>query len=189
MTATDELRRMLDERGVEHFDNNERTLWGCGDYYPYSAVENFGGSLNVHTHAYDLTPEQAIAATLGNQYGWNHPEWVEWVDGLNHREVKSIRDAVEQLMYEAITLGGSMGPNDNIEDGWNEGTELTKKFTDWWVEKFATLGAGTCHVESSIIDTYEYNRWEYELSCGHAIIWEDSEPPRYCPNCGRRIEQ
>lgn len=65
MTATDELRALLDERGVEHFDNNERTLWGCGDYYPYSAVENFGGSLNVHTHAYDLTPAQAIAATLG----------------------------------------------------------------------------------------------------------------------------
>ena len=48
---------------------------------------------------------------------------------------------------------------------------------------------GTCHVESSIIDTYEYNRWEYELSCGHTIIWEDSEPPRYCPICGRSIEQ
>ena len=53
----------------------------------------------------------------------------------------------------------------------------------------ATLGPGTCHVASSIIDTYEYNRWEYELSCGHTIIWEDSEPPRYCPECGRRIEQ
>jgi rubrerythrin len=49
--------------------------------------------------------------------------------------------------------------------------------------------SGTGHVESSIIDTYEYNRWEYELSCGHTIIWEDSEPPRFCPNCGRRIEQ
>jgi hypothetical protein len=52
-----------------------------------------------------------------------------------------------------------------------------------------TESSGTCHVESSIIDTYEYNRWEYELSCGHTIIWEDSEPPRYCPECGRRIEQ
>lgn len=51
----------------------------------------------------------------------------------------------------------------------------------------ATLGRGTCKVEGSIIDTYEYNRWEYELSCGHTIIWEDSEPPNFCPECGRRI--
>lgn len=39
MTATDELRRMLDERGIEHFDNNDKTLWGRidSDYYPYGA--------------------------------------------------------------------------------------------------------------------------------------------------------
>lgn len=67
MTATDELRKLLDERGVEHFDIDEKTLWGCTEsgFYPYSAIENFGGSFNVHTHAYDLTPAQAIEATLG----------------------------------------------------------------------------------------------------------------------------
>lgn len=132
-TATDVLRRLLDERGVEWDADDEAmddgslsqvTYWHCngiewsadgrGEYLAFDAVQL-------------LTPAQAIAATLG-----------------------------------------SCNCSDNCTN--SERTE-------------------TCHVESSIIDTYEYNRWEYELSCGHTIIWEDSEPPRYCPNCGRRIEQ
>lgn len=69
MTATDELRRLLDERGVEHYDGTECTLWdyeqtsdstGC---YRCSADEIRDGFVNVWMH--HLTPEQAIDATLG----------------------------------------------------------------------------------------------------------------------------
>jgi len=69
MTATDELRRMLDERGAEHFDGCESTLWGYEQTsestgaYRYSADEISGGFVNVWL--YRLTPEQAVEATLG----------------------------------------------------------------------------------------------------------------------------
>ena len=64
MSATDELRRMLDERGVEYrIDFDGSTEWDAqtGDYS--SAVDVGDGKL-VFTGC--LTPLQAIAATLGS---------------------------------------------------------------------------------------------------------------------------
>lgn len=131
MTATDVLRRLLDEAGVEHKDFFDQTWWEDSDGAAYIAVETRPLDNNNPSTKLMLkrtaTPAQAIAVTLG-----------------------------------------SCNCTNDCTNG--ERTE-------------------TCHVESSIIDTYEYNRWEYELSCGHTIIWEDSEPPRYCPECGRRIVQ
>jgi len=69
MTATDELRAMLDERGVEHYDGTERTLWGyeqTGEdtgIYRFAANEISGGFLQFDM--FRITPAQAIAATLG----------------------------------------------------------------------------------------------------------------------------
>lgn len=71
MTATDELRRMLDERGVKHYDGVECTYWGdtvlarrdgsC-PVYRFSATEVTDG---VSVHLLRVSPEQAIEATLG----------------------------------------------------------------------------------------------------------------------------
>ena len=58
MTATEELRRLLDERGVEHLDGIIMTYTDDADYMP-SASNTFDVTL------YNLTPEQAIDATLG----------------------------------------------------------------------------------------------------------------------------
>lgn len=67
MSATEELRRLLDERGVEHKDVWPMTLWGrhtygSVDYYHY-VVHEIEGQLCMQMH--DVTPEQAIEATLG----------------------------------------------------------------------------------------------------------------------------
>jgi len=68
MTATDELRRLLDERGVRHYDTPNGTCWGYlemplhGRMYTHYAVE-VDDLLCVDSHC--ITPEQAIAATLG----------------------------------------------------------------------------------------------------------------------------
>ena len=74
MTATDELRRLLDERGVEWEACRVPTLrselaatfWYDRDGNPRSAVEGADdvpdGMLSVQAN---LTPEQAIEATLG----------------------------------------------------------------------------------------------------------------------------
>lgn len=69
MTATERLRAMLDERGVEHFDGTETTLWGyepTGDStgaYRFAADETSGGCMQVRM--FNISPEQAIEATLG----------------------------------------------------------------------------------------------------------------------------
>ena len=79
MTATEELRRMLDERVVEHFDGVECTFWGdtvlarrdgsC-PVYRFSATEVADG---VSVHLLRVSPEQAIEATLGR--GTCHNLW------------------------------------------------------------------------------------------------------------------
>ena len=70
MTATDELRRMLDERGVEWWQSVN--MLGCVFTRWYSplfsdevvAMENGDGELELFSHL--MTPEQAVAATLGS---------------------------------------------------------------------------------------------------------------------------
>jgi len=70
VTATDELRRLLDERGVEHYDGTETTLWGyeptseSTGAYRIAADEISGGRLQVRM--FNVTPTQAIEAALGS---------------------------------------------------------------------------------------------------------------------------
>lgn len=71
MTATERLRALLDERGVEWRDDSSiygtrRTVWKV-DGVTFVAAE-VSGRLKVSGY---LTPEQAIAATLGR--GECHP--------------------------------------------------------------------------------------------------------------------
>lgn len=74
MNATDELRRMLDERGAEwgnvRNDGSESdylTEWQFEDNQGKAIATEWavGSGLSVEIHRYHLTPEQAIAATLG----------------------------------------------------------------------------------------------------------------------------
>lgn len=62
MSATDELRRLLDERGVEYrWDNGTATWYVNGVMYNAWAYDNERLTMSV-CH---LTPEQAVEATLG----------------------------------------------------------------------------------------------------------------------------
>jgi predicted RNA-binding Zn-ribbon protein involved in translation (DUF1610 family) len=64
-TATDRLRDLLDERGIEHVDDDDghtrHTWWSDGDH-EISAC-NSGEKLA----GYNLIPEQIIAATVGTR--------------------------------------------------------------------------------------------------------------------------
>ncbi len=68
MTATDELRKMLDERGVEWMDDSYAqlwcTVWHGQDGKQWRMTENQSGML-TELKAWKVTPAQAIAATLG----------------------------------------------------------------------------------------------------------------------------
>ena len=64
MSATDELRRLLDERGVEHYDGVEKTYW-LNDRRAYRASADEVSNGLIQLHLWCTTPEQAIEATLG----------------------------------------------------------------------------------------------------------------------------
>ena len=59
MSATEELRRMLDERGVE-WHGDIATYWGDAD-----AVESLFADNALDVSLYAISPEQAVEATLG----------------------------------------------------------------------------------------------------------------------------
>lgn len=201
MTATDHLRQLLDERGVEWEDMSSRpyvcTSWRDPDGEPCTALEGADdipdGKLSVQAL---LTPEQVVEATLGRGT-WVSPTWERWYKSLRHDEIKSIGDAVEQLMYEVIEFGGDMGPNGNTCEGIDEGDVLTSGFINEWIARFeSTLGRVTCRNVS------DFPKYEFVCSeCGGRLDIVDefdnqtvqhadgSFGPRYCPSCGRKVEQ
>lgn len=89
MSATDELRRLLDERGVEwgnvRNDGSESdylTEWQFDGIQSYAVATEWavGGGLSLEIHRHHLTPEQAIEATLGRTCRWEYPQGVNgWV--------------------------------------------------------------------------------------------------------------
>lgn len=70
MSATDELRRLLDERGIEWWNETDPipqtvTMARVGEQL-IEYHENVNGSAGYHVfNVHDLTPEQAVEATLG----------------------------------------------------------------------------------------------------------------------------
>lgn len=147
MTATEELRRLLDERGVEHQDATPDILRGATNWVTKAWLDDGRWFVAIETQKHDFTIElygytsaQAIDATLGRE-PWVNPTWERWHKSLKHDEIKSIGDAVEQLMYEAIEFGGDMGPNGNTYNGIDEGDVLTSGFINEWIAWFeSTLG-------------------------------------------------
>lgn len=67
MSATDELNRMLDERGIEHYvAEDESWIYVCEEIpgmYSCNIQERPDGLLNVHIHG--STPAKAIEVMLG----------------------------------------------------------------------------------------------------------------------------
>ena len=96
MTATDDLRRLLDERGIEYKVRVEDTtgikhiIWHTDEFSLWDWNEEFGvGWLDGWQH--NVTPEQAIAATLGN-------DGVERTnDGVAERECDQLKDENAKL--------------------------------------------------------------------------------------------
>ena len=69
MSATDELRRLLDERGVEWTANDgehvKETCWPYMGELTAAFAEYDNGTTRFACDTWCFTPEQAIAATLG----------------------------------------------------------------------------------------------------------------------------
>ena len=64
MSATDTIRAMLDERGVEHYPKRpDVTVWSEGVWHIHAQEDMIEGMLELFVRP--VTPEQAIEATLG----------------------------------------------------------------------------------------------------------------------------
>ena len=142
MRPTDELCKRLDELGVKYdtydLPNGEHGVsWIDGNNIEWEAVQQ---GENFEIHALQLvTPEQAVNATVGMEKWEPSKERKAWHNSLRHDNPTSIREAVENILYEAIDFGGDMGPNGNVWSGVDEGTVLTGNCIDGWVESIARL--------------------------------------------------
>lgn len=109
MTATDELRRMLDERGVHWWagEDERKTLWESnGLTWEYFNDENGDAWLGfLGACEQDITPEQAIAATLGD--GTCHADKTEtWQGVCISNPIKYVRNLTIRVM-ECSACGGT----------------------------------------------------------------------------------
>lgn len=167
-SSTDELCKLLEERGLSYQTNYLHTSWCVGSKL-YEAVDNFDGTLAVG----NLTPEQAIAATLGS-------------DASAVRLAEKLRGIAEEMRNVGAS---SMKPHELLACYATE----VDKVAD--LLKFAaTLGNGTCEMVTSgtpckgntdVACTCcgAYNIGEYYDGCGHRTA------PKFCPECGRRVER
>jgi len=169
MTATDELRRLLDERGVEwgniRNDGSESdylTEWQFEGVQSYAVATEWavGGGLSLETHRHSLTPEQAIDATLGDvprlPYFWT-------ADGTLHIELPKLPESISVRL-----------PSQRDRE---VGSARTWQYMQ---------GSGTCHME--YCDEWSgdelYPTEAYVCSvCGYITV---DGKPNHCPNCGRK---
>ena len=176
-SATEELRRMLDERGVEH-EGGERSLrWRDRYGIMMQAFPLANGELGMGV--WSCTPEQAIAATLGRS---NVGRYV----GLRQGEYW---ERTENSNYYCGGCGWKVTDHDSFCPECGGALHKT------------TLGHRTCHNISEVMDEHGQARF----ACSECGAWIDSrmlwnpeyrngESPwvsgcklNFCPNCGRRI--
>ena len=167
MTATDELRALLGERGVEWFESITRKglTWICQDgktirFHPWQH-----NTLKVSM--FDLTPEQAIAATLGDvprlPYFWT-------ADGTLHIELPRLPESISVRLPE--------------QRDRDVGSARTWQYTQ---------GSGTCRaiVSDNLTESEGMgDAWADCSECGHLLFVltdPNSEPPNFCPNCGAKV--
>lgn len=89
MSATDELRRMLDERGADYRVSSTGYSIDIG---PYTTAYANRSDTTLDVSLRQVTPEQAIAATLGDgtclPHFWTH-------DGALHIELPKLPDSIQ----------------------------------------------------------------------------------------------
>ena len=205
MSATDELRRLLDERGVEWWPmhdvengyqqdhDTEFLVYGCKH-----VAHEWGCRLQVDM----LTPAQAIAATLGSgtcafyrptdlTNGCAALERIAELDADAERgtlTAEQVREAVMSADRWEKPMGDTGLTNTHLiisDDGWQAIAD----------ELNATLGSGKCGyiVKDNMNETEGMGDVWFECSaCGkqfdyYADEWLTQMP--FTPCCGRRVKR
>ena len=176
-SATERLRALLDERGVEWWEgwDKDLTLFDGANGVRWMADYTLG-ELFLRS-VLSVTPEQAVAATLGSKR--LTAEQVREAAELHSREYPSPTDP-----YVYITEYDWQAIADELSDaivevlgnrcGWNQqGVAHAHEV----IEKAATLEPGTCEWCAD----GKFDRQTVMMS-NHG--WQRIN---YCPNCGKRV--
>ena len=204
--TTELLRKLLDKHGLSYQTHYLHTSWHVGPKL-YKAVDNLDGTLTVGS----LTPEQAIAATLGN-YRVTEDSIDKWLREfqfahgelayIGSDELKDLACALHDdipLGYEAsmrlgqwllhATLGnGTLTAEQVRRTVLKLGNVMGPRFYGNWQavadELNAELGSGTCEVEY----VNEWMGWHCK-SCD--TLWQGlpDQKPSYCMRCGKAVER
>lgn len=215
MTATDELQRMLDERGVKYTQTvvTKGVLFivvTSEEHYFILVRDNDAG---IEMWSQYFTPEQAIAATLGPTItGETSDGYHTFSELYHHRAVLFsviVRDHVDLAwksrlhhdgtMYDGMFIVGIETPDGqatyhyDLNPYWDmfECKELDRA-PEWdghtpddAIARIATMGAGTC--KNTAPSYLDFLCSE----CGFVYYRNDENYSggndwHYCPNCGRR---
>ena len=175
MTATERLRQLLDERGEHYETSGSKTWWGrpvdsrTGEYINvYHNQAQPMGEDRLFVEMQLATPEQAVEATLGCEP--NDKEMLRLHDRLN----------VALLRLER-----------NVDNG-NERIAAIAEAHEL-LEDAATLGRGTCRMELPDLRGPAYTDVYVCSECGGEVmvgtVMGVSDVPKWCPWCGRKVEQ
>ena len=158
--ATEKLRALLDERGVEWKEPVVgRNLDECTNVALENVIYRFreyDGAFDVEIEVIELlTPEQAIAATLGSKV--NEHTIDRWLRDfqLSNGNFTEVDGQVIEKLWPAL--------HDDIPLGY----EASMRLADWL--RVYMLGSGTCH-------------WEYPQN---TLGWNGIVK---CSNCGHRFD-
>lgn len=161
MTATDKLRKLLDEHGINwvEFIDPTATAWTPDGIRAFITDEYENGKLELKIN---ITPEQAVAMTLG----------------CRELTAEQVRECVKTVYFEGYN-DGSVGRGPHIEE------------TDWeWIANKlnAKSERETCHCTTPD-DAWcfacsacgkSFPRSELNIAHNHGEI-------NYCPNCGAKV--
>lgn len=217
LNATEVLRRLLDERGVEYtqtivMEGTLFTVVTSEEYYFVLVRDNDAG---IEMWSQYLTPEQAIAATLGKEVTGETSDGYHTFDELyHHRAVLFsvvVRDHAELAwksklhhdgtMYDDMFIVGIETPTGqatyhyDIDPYWEmfDCKEL-EQAPEWdghtpadAIERIATLGVGTCkNIHEPPRNTTFWPTPHFKCSeCGATHV--SMEYVYFCPNCGRKV--
>lgn len=200
-TATERLRELLDELGVEWCETRSNvgcvfTHYNSELFGDIAAMDNGAGYLYFgELNGICITPEQAIAATLGNELN---------LDGLPvgltiSEDGNLLNWRGENYVRQSTLCGGRLTAEqveETVEKHWHdlpdeydmpEATALLEYSYNWQAiadELNAALGAGKCervlYKPTGVLVCSECGAGMPKQLDKYCYL-------RYCPNCGRAV--
>ena len=204
--TTELLRKLLEERGVSCQTHYLHASWYVGPKL-YEAMDNLDGTLIVD----NLTPEQAIAATLGETYTREDVESA-FVSGYSlgtlpvgsDPQWDENRQTVDEHMAElgwvrSATLGSGALTAEQVREAWCGNLKRDCLYDpptpDWQAiaDELNARAERTCKFVSSKGSDYPpvCSACGYELGIYDCEWFDDGTygyDRNYCPNCGARVE-